>query len=65
MPRPRMVIDCPDWLPGRMSSSTWPSRVCSGSFVPSAAAVIGIVTVQCRSSPRRWKISCGSSTIST
>ena len=33
-----------------------PSSVSSGTFVPSAAAVIGMVTVQCRSSPRRWKI---------
>ena len=48
-----------------MSISSRPSSVSSGHFVPSAAAVIGMVTVQCRSSPRRWKTACGSSWIST
>ena len=64
MPRPRSVIACPDWVPGRTSISAGPSSVSSGSLVPSEAAVIGSVIVQCRSSPRRWKIGCGSSTIS-
>ncbi|CAM5304240.1 hypothetical protein STANM309S_00790 [Streptomyces tanashiensis] len=64
-PRPCSGIDWPDCVPGRMSISSTPSRVCSGTLVPSAPAVIGMVTVQCRSSPRRWKTSCGVSWIST
>ena len=35
-----------------------PSKVSSLTVVPSAAAVIGSSTVQCRSSPRRWNVSC-------
>src|ERR1035438_8823234 len=54
----------PDCVPGRISTAAGPSRVCTVSVVPSAAATIGIVTVQCRSSPWRSKIGCGSCTIS-
>ena len=39
--------------------STGPSRLSTDSVAPSAAATIGIVTVQCRSSPCRSKIGCG------
>ena len=42
-----------------------PSSVLRVSRVPSAAAVIGRVTRQCRSSPSRVKTSCGRSWIST
>ena len=55
-PRPCSGIDWPDWVPGRMSTSSRPSSVSSGTLVPRAAAVIGMVTVQCRSSPRRWNV---------
>src|ERR1017187_7581658 len=54
----------PDCVPGRISTAAGPSRVCTVSVVPSAAATIGIVTVQCRSSPWRSKIGCGRCTIS-
>ena len=37
-------MTCPDWVPGRTSISSVPSRVSSGTVVPSAAAVIGSVT---------------------
>ena len=47
-----------------MSRSAGPSRVSTCSVAPSAAATIGIVTVQCRSSPWRSKIGCGRCTIS-
>ena len=69
-PRPRSTCSVPDWVPGRMSRSkvvstpesralgvtTSASRVGSVSVVPSAAAVIGTVTVQCRSLPCRVNV---------
>src|ERR1700749_1385367 len=54
----------PDWVPGRMSMSAGPSRLSTDSVAPSAAATIGIVTVQWRSSPCRSKMACGRCTIS-
>ncbi len=36
MPRPCSGIDWPDWVPGRMSTSSMPSSVSSGTFVPRA-----------------------------
>ena len=64
-PWARRVSTLPDWVPGRMSRSSSPSRVFRLSVVPSAAAVIGRVTRQCRSSPSRVNTSCGRSWIST
>ena len=64
-PCPRTVSVSPDWVPGRMSTSVVPSRVSRVIVVPSAAAVIGTVTMQCRSSPRRSNIGCGATTTST
>ena len=59
----------PDWVPAGTSTLTdfWDSskssrsasRVCTGTLVPSAAAVIGIVTTISRLSPSRVKTSCG------
>src|SRR5690606_23043247 len=74
-PRPvprRWVTPCPcrvmmswPWLPARRSTSVGPSKVSTVSVAPRAAAVIGTWTVQCRSSPRRWKVSWGRTAIST
>src|ERR1039457_867264 len=57
-------ITWPDCVPGRRSSPRGPSRVSTVRVAPSAAATIGIVTVQCRSSPCRSNIACGRCRIS-
>ena len=60
----RSVTVWPDCVPGLMSIRSRPSSVSRSMAVPSAAAVIGSVTVQCRSSPCAEKTSCGVSTTS-
>src|SRR5581483_11257172 len=57
-PCPYSGMTCPDWVPGRMSMSAGPSSESTDSVAPNAAATIGIVTVQCRSSPCRSEIAC-------
>ena len=42
-----------------------PSKVSSLTVVPSAAEVIGSSNEQCRSSPRRWNVSCAVTATST
>ena len=65
MPLPRSVRTVPVCVPGSMCSSSLPASVGSSSVVPSAAAVIGSWTVQCRSAPSRVKTSWGTSSTST
>ena len=48
-----------------LGGTTSASRVGSSSVVPSAAAVIGTVTVQCRSLPCRTNVGCRATVIST
>ena len=63
-PSPYSGMTWPDCVPGRMSTSFGPSRDSTETVAPRAAATIGIVSVQCRSSPCRSKIGCGCCTTS-
>ena len=65
IPRPRRDSTVAHWVPGSTRTSSIPSRVSSATVVPSAAAVIGTRTVQCRSAPSRVNVSCGVSCTST
>ena len=61
-PVPRRVSTCPVWVPGRDCRASPRRRACgSATDVPSAAAVIGSCTVQCRSSPSRVNARCSRS----
>ena len=56
---PRRVCTLPLWVPALTSIFCSPSRVSSGITVPSAAAVIGMLSCTCRSWPCRSNTGCG------